>query len=195
MGVVRPYKTRSFNKLGLLTETTILCITTFMVIFTDYCSLPTAQYNLSWICIGCVLLYVLLSFIHMLRKPIRLIYLYLIRYSKIIKFKTSPCWGPIVSRFKLKQLKKEDEAAEDHVIEVIDEDEEEEEIAKTPDSRVNVMKTTMGQYDAHALREQVSKYEDELKKAQTILFGVATMLKLTKTRKAFVKRDLGLSTS
>jgi hypothetical protein len=101
MGVTRPFKLRSFNKIGLFSEMTIISCTTFMVMYTDFCNDPVAQYNLSWFFIAFVCLYVLISFAHMLRKPIKILYLNLIKYAKIVKHKTSFIWGPTVSKIRL----------------------------------------------------------------------------------------------
>jgi hypothetical protein len=101
MGVAKPFKLRSFNKVGLFSEMTIYCVTTFLVIYTDFCNLPVAQYNLSWFYIFFICVYVLISFVHMLRKPIRILYLKSIKYLKIAKHKTSFCWGPTYSKIRL----------------------------------------------------------------------------------------------
>jgi hypothetical protein len=101
MGVIKPYKFRSYNRLGLFSEMTILCITSFMVIYTEFCTLPWAQYNVSWFFIASILFYVLISFINMLRRPVKAMSLRLVKYSKIIKFKTRCCWGPFFTKSKL----------------------------------------------------------------------------------------------
>jgi hypothetical protein len=96
VGNQRPFKSRMLNNLNLINEAIILNLTTLMMLFTDFCTVRSAQYNLGWIFIIEVILFIFVSFMIMLKGPVRTLYLHIVKNYRIVKWKTMPLWAPIL---------------------------------------------------------------------------------------------------
>lgn len=93
VGVVRPFKLRFTNNQNLLNEYVIVTLTTYSVIFTDFCRVPNAQYNIGWMYLGVVLIYIICSFVVLLTPTFRSICLYSLKYYRIVDYWFKRCAG------------------------------------------------------------------------------------------------------
>ena len=83
IGLARPFKLRATNTQNLLNEFTIVTLTSLSVFFTDFCPQPNAQYNISWIYLFVVLVYIVLSFSWLLKSMFRSVWRYALKYYRI----------------------------------------------------------------------------------------------------------------
>lgn len=81
VGNIQPFKQLFMNRLNLFNESIILHLTIIMVLFTDFCPWPVAKYNLGWMYVIELTIFLIVNLILISAPSFRIMIMYIKKYS------------------------------------------------------------------------------------------------------------------